>query len=111
MALSFVTRDDHGWTIVTLTGEIDVATVPRLREHLAGACACEAGIIVDLTRVDFLDSAGLGVLVGALRRARARGRTLRLVCPCDRIRYVLTRTGLTKVFRIDETLHGAVRDA
>lgn len=111
MALSLATRDERGWRIVSLTGEIDVITAPRLREHLAGACAAEAGIIVDLTHVDFLDSAGIGVLVGALKRARARGRTLHLVCPRHRIREVLTATGLARVFRIHDTLDGAASGA
>lgn len=107
MALSLVTRDDRGWTVVSLTGEIDVATAPRLREHLAAACASAPRIIVDLTHVDFLDSAGLGVLAGAMKRARFRGRTLRLVCPCRQIRNVLVMTGLAKVFWIHDTLDDA----
>lgn len=111
MALSLATRHDHGWTVVSLTGEIDVTTAPRLREYLAGAQAADPGVIVDLTRVDFLDSAGLGVLVGALKRARARGGTLQLVCPCHRIRDVLTVTGLTRVFRIHDTFDGAADGA
>jgi anti-sigma B factor antagonist len=107
VTLSLATKDARGWTVVGLTGEIDVATAPQLREYLAGICAGEAGIIVDLTHVSFLDSAALGVLVGAMKRAAARGRSLRLVCPRDRIRDVFALTGLTKVFRIHETLDGA----
>lgn len=107
MVLSLVTRDDHGWTVVSLTGEIDVVTAPRLREHLAAVCESAPRIIVDLTHVDFLDSTGLGVLVGAMKRARSRDRTLRLVCPCPQIRNVLTVTGLAEVLRIHDTLDSA----
>lgn len=107
MALSLVTRTERGRAIVALAGDVDVVTAAELREHLAGVCAAEAGIIVDLTRVGFLDSAGLGVLVGALKRARARGGTLQLVCPDRRIRDVLTVTGLTREFGIHDTVDGA----
>ncbi len=107
MALSLVTCADRGWTVVSLAGEIDVATAPRLREHLAATRASAAKIIVDLTDVGFLDSAGLGVLVGAMKRSRARGGTVRLVCPCPQIREVLSLTGVAKVFLIEETVDGA----
>lgn len=106
MALSLATQHDRGWAVVRLTGEIDVTTAARLREYLAGVNAAEAGIVVDLTGVEFLDSAGLGVLVGALKRTRARGATMHLVCPCRRIRDVLAVTGLTRLFRIHDTLDG-----
>lgn len=108
MALSLVTRAERGWAVVSPAGDIDVVTAAELREHLAGVCTAETGVIVDLTRVDFVDSAGLGVLVGALKRARARGGTLQLVCTDRRIRDVLTVTGLTSVLRTHATLDGVV---
>lgn len=107
MALTLATRTEHGRAIVTLAGDIDVATAGELRDHLAGVCATEAWAIVDLSRVGFLDSAGLGVLVGALKRVRARGGTLQLVCPDRRIRDVFIVTGLARVFDIHDTVDGA----
>ena len=66
--------------------------------------------MIDLEDVDFIDSTGLGVLVGALRRARAANGDVRLVCTNPRILKVFEATGLHEVFAIgatfDETVAG-----
>jgi anti-sigma B factor antagonist len=68
--LSISTRSEGVHTIVELGGELDVSTVPRLRERLADLIADgHHHLVVDLQGVDFLDSTGLGVLVGGLKRA------------------------------------------
>jgi anti-sigma B factor antagonist len=64
-------------------------------------------IIVNLEEVGFLDSSGLGALVGGLKRVNERGGRLVLVCPEGSPLKVLTITGLDKVFAI----HGSVDDA
>jgi anti-sigma B factor antagonist len=100
----------NGYSIVAVTGEVDVATVPRLREHLHGLAAQGKNrIVVDLDGVEFLDSTGLGVLVGALKRVRASDDgDLRLVCTQPRIRKVFEVTGLTKVFSLFDSVDDAV---
>jgi anti-sigma B factor antagonist len=60
-----------------------------------------------MENVDFLDSTGLGVLVGGLKRVRAHEGSLHLVCTQDRILKIFRITGLTKVFPI----HGSVDEA
>ena len=95
--------------VLAVSGEVDVATVPRLREQLHGLVASgtppDRG--VDLDAVDFLDSTGLGVLVGALKRVRSNGGELALVCTSPRIRKVFEVTGLTKVFALYDTVDAA----
>ena len=94
--------------VLAVSGEVDVATVPRLREQLHGLVASGTPrIVVDLDAVDFLDSTGLGVLVGALKRVRANGGELALVCTSPRIRKVFEVTGLTKVFALYDTVDEA----
>ena len=94
--------------VLAVSGEVDVATVPRLREQLHGLVASGTPrIVVDLDAVDFLDSTGLGVLVGALKRVRANGGELALVCTAPRIRKVFEVTGLTKVFALFDTVDEA----
>ena len=61
--------------------------------------------------VDFLDSTGLGVLVGGLKRARSHEGSLQLVCDQEKILKVFRITGLTKVFPIHASLEGALADA
>jgi len=87
--------------VVTLEGEIDVYTAPRLKDALVEAI--EGGcvdVIVDLEGVAFIDSSGLGVLVGALRRAKERSGAVRLVCTRGSILKIFRVTGLDKVFPI-----------
>jgi ABC-type transporter Mla MlaB component len=68
-----------------LGGEIDVYTAPRLREAIVAAInAGHTQLVVDVEKVDFLDSTGLGVLVGALKKVRADGGTLDIVCTQER---------------------------
>lgn len=97
------------WAVVTVGGEVDVATAPRLREQLIDVVnGGQNRIVVDLTDVEFLDSTGLGVLVGALKRVRTQDGDLALVCTESRIVKVFEITGLTKVFTMYESVDEAV---
>ncbi len=94
--------------ILTLRGEIDVYTAPRLREGILDLVEQGAtGIVVDMEGVEFLDSTGLGVLVEGLKRAQAKDATISLVVTHDKILKVFDITGLSKVFSI----HGSVDEA
>ncbi|HUP70582.1 MAG TPA: STAS domain-containing protein [Acidimicrobiales bacterium] len=100
---------EHGdITVLAVRGEVDVYTAPRLREKLVELVSQgKQNITVDLEAVDFLDSTGLGVLVGGLKRLRSHDGDLSLVCTQHRILKVFEITGLTKVF----TIHASVDDA
>jgi len=96
--------------VVAVTGEIDVATAPDLREHLVALESTGAtAVVVDLTNVSFIDSTALGVLVGAFRRLRNAGGVLRLVVTEPRIIKVLEITELVRVFPIFSTVDEALR--
>jgi anti-sigma B factor antagonist len=106
--LSLSTRTEGERTIVSVGGEIDVYTAPKLREQLIDLVAAgKYHLIVDMENVDFLDSTGLGVLVGGLKRVRAHDGSLELVCSQERILKIFRITGLTKVFAI----HSSVEEA
>ena len=99
-----------GCAVVVATGEIDLCTSPRLRDTLAGATDSADRVVVDMTAVTFLDSTGIGVLMGALRQHHHRQRgTLCLVGPSGTVRRVLEITHLTKVFPIYPSVEEAVR--
>ena len=108
MELSLATRSVSDRVVLEIGGEIDVYTAPRLRERLVEMVgAGNSHIIVDLAGVDFLDSTGLGVLVGAHRRLRGGGGSLSLMIPHERLLKIFRITGLDTVFDI----YGSVQDA
>lgn len=94
--------------VIAVSGEIDVATAPQLRECLHRVIA-EGGktIVLDLLGVTFLDSTALGVLVGALKRCRELGGDLHVVVADPRIMKIFEITGLTNVFTITDSLQAA----
>jgi anti-sigma B factor antagonist len=108
MELSLSARNIADRTVLEVGGEIDVYTAPVLREKLVSLV--EAGatmVIVDLTNVEFLDSTGLGVLVGGLKRMRGIGGGFSLVCDQERLLKIFRITGLDQIF----TLHSSVEAA
>lgn len=109
MGLDLEVAEQNGWAVVAVTGEVDMATAPRLREHLVSLMGeGRHRIVVDLDAVDFLDSTGLGVLVGALRRVRTHEGELALVCSQPRILKGFEITGLDKAFPIHDSVAAAV---
>src|SRR5437868_13973060 len=108
MELSLSTRTVAGHKVLEVGGEIDVYTAPQLREHLIALV--EGGdrqVVVDLSRVEFLDSTGLGVLVGALKRLRGVNGELSLVCAQERLLKIFRITGLDRVFTIHDSVSTA----
>ena len=108
-AFDIVERSREGVLVLAVSGDIDVATAPALRDRLQ---ACVSGgqsrIVVDLLRVSFLDSTALGVLIGALKRCREAGGDLLLVIGEQRILKVFEITGLTGVFTISPSIDEAI---
>ena len=107
-ALTIRVRRDRGYGIVAVTGEIDIATVTRLRERLFELAASGRTLVVDLDQVSFIDSAGLAALVGAARRAAAHGASLQVVCARPRIRQLFRLMGLDSQVTLAHTLDGAL---
>ena len=106
--LGLEVEERNGHTVLAVTGEVDVYTAPRLRERLVELVTeGKRKIVVNLEGVDFLDSTGLGVLVGGLKRLRSNDGDMSLVSTQPRILKVFEITGLTKVFAIHDTVDAA----
>lgn len=104
--MQFGSRVDFGgdYTVVVVEGDIDMAAAPGLRSLMQRTIADgNPSLIVDLTECSLIDSAGLGILLGGLRRARAAGGTLELVVPFDHLRRTFEICDLDRVF----TLHAS----
>ncbi len=88
--------------MLSVQGEVDLATVPTLRDHLRRAIGLHPGVelLVDLDGVSVLDDVGLGVLLGAAGHARERGGEVVLVCTSTRLLERLERTGLGRAVEV-----------
>ncbi len=110
--LSIHVRVSGGMHVFELIGSLDIATAPTVRAALLEAS--ERGdhrLIVDLTKLEFLDSTGLGALIGGQRRAKEFDGDVRLVASEGQILRLLRITGLLNVFSVYPTLDAALRDA
>ena len=101
MELSVAIRDFEGWSVIDVAGEVDVFTAPKLREAIIGLLDDgKDHIIVNLEAVAFMDSTGLGVLVGGLKRVKERGGELAIAGAQGTVLRVLNVTGLNAVFNL-----------
>jgi len=108
MELEIATERTQDMCVVTVAGEVDVYTSPSLKTALVDATEAGCGVlVVDMDGVGFIDSSGLGVLVGVLRRVKEAGGDLRLVCGRDNVVKIFRITGLDKVFPMFSTLDEA----
>src|SRR5579863_8371654 len=108
-ALTIEVRRVRGYMVVAVAGEVDIATVTRLRERLFELAASGRTLVVDLDQVSFIDSAGLAALVGAARRAGAHGASLQVVCARPRTRQLFRLTGLDGPVPLARTLDCALQ--
>ena len=99
-----------GATVVEVAGELDLHSAPQLRAELTRAIESSAPprVIVDLSGVTFLDSTGVGVLVGALKRAREADGKLHFCNPQPRVCRVFEITGLVGVLPLFSTREAAL---
>lgn len=109
MDLSIQVVERSGRTVLLLAGELDVASAPALRRHLVEVLADgPVDLVADLSGVSFIDSSGLGILVGGVRRTRARGGDLVLCGLEGNVRDVVELTGLDRAFTVRATLEEAL---
>ena len=107
-ALTIEDRHERGYPVVTVAGEIDIATAARLRERLFELAAVGRPLVADLDQVRFIDSAGLAALVGAANRAAAHGGSLHVVCARPKVRQLFRLTGLDRRLPPARTLDEAL---
>lgn len=96
------------WFLLRAVGEFDMATAPLLRQQIITLVSKGArNVILDLNGVDFIDSTGLGVIVGAVKRLRMVEGDLRVVCDRPHLVELFEITRLSSVFDLFPSLDAA----
>ncbi len=110
MDLKIEVEEKDNVMLLKLDGEVDVYTAPKLKSRLVELVdQGKFKIVVDLEQVDFMDSSGLGVLVGGLKRVRSHEGAIALICTQENILKIFRITGLVKVFPIFEDQDQAIQ--
>ena len=106
-----VRPEDGGAALLfTLRGALDFATAPTLRAAMSQAQDDHHNVVVDLTQVEFLDSTGLGALIGGHKRAAERDGSLRLIVNDGPILRLLAITGLIRALPVYHSVGDAIGD-
>lgn len=109
MDLRVTSREIGAQTVVEVDGEIDVSSADALRDELSTLLDRDrTDLVIDLRAVRFMDSTGLGVLVGTLKKVRLAGGRLQLVIDSERLLKVFRITALLQVFTVHATLEDAL---
>jgi anti-sigma B factor antagonist len=106
-----------GVSIVSLAGELDLSTIPRVESRLFDQLRTQSAVIVDLTHLSFIDSSGIGLLIQALRASRDRVRLHTVIAEGSQVERVFHLVGIDRALplflersRALEALNGAARD-
>ena len=106
--------DEGGWTIVSVVGELDLAGAPRIRHAVAEVLGPSRPspepprVVLDLGSVHFIDSSGLGIVLGVLRRVRLAGGDLRVVAAEAQVTDLFALLALDTILDIHPTVRSAV---
>ena len=97
-------KEDHGVTIVSFHGDVDLQSSPAARRILLECVGKKHPVLVDLSDATYIDSSGIASLVESLQKARQAGSEFALVSVSDAARKVLQLGRLDKVFTIYDTI-------
>jgi anti-sigma B factor antagonist len=101
-----IDHDTDGHGVCRPVGELDASTVSDFRAVLT-ELATKRHVVIDLSDVDFIDSAGLGALIGGIRRTREMGGDVALACPRPTLARLLRTTGIDQLVTVAQTVDEA----
>lgn len=105
--LEITIEQAEDYTVCRPEGELDAYTVGQFRESLAELSG-SGRLLIDLSKVPFMDSAGLGALIGGIRRVREADGEVAVVCSKDSLTRLLHTTGFDRIVSVKETVDEAV---
>ena len=101
-------REEQGYHIAILTGEIDLETSPQARKILLDTVDHCEKILIDMASVTYIDSSGIATLVEAFQRAKKNGKHMAFICLSPAVVRVLSLARLDKVFAIHADIESAI---
>lgn len=102
-------RPGKGTVLLSIHGDADLHVANELRNHLSAVIGDRtSSLVVDLSGVTFIDSMGLGALLGIMKRLQAKGGEFMLVVPAGDTRRILEMTLLDRVFALHATREAAL---
>lgn len=110
MAVEVRQRREGTVTVVSLVGDLDGASAPDVQERLRVAVPADGGLLVDLTGVAYMSSAGMRTMLLLHQQARSMNTRVALVGLNDDLRSMMTTTGFLNFFTVDESVAAGVRN-
>ncbi len=94
-------EEKNAWSIF-LKGEVDIYTASQLKETLNDMVSSKAeDVIVDASELDYIDSTGLGVLIGILKRLKQQEKDIYILNARQNVKKLFSITGLDKIFKVE----------
>lgn len=106
MTVTMVT--DGAVKVASLVGELDASTAPAIQQQLLPLAQPGAKVVLDLTDVPYMSSAGLRLLLSIYRQITTTGGSIALACVVDEIKDTMAVTGFLKFFVVHDTVEAAV---
>ncbi len=96
--------------VITLTGEVDAYTAPKLKQELIPVTEKpETEIVIDLSNIEYMDSTGLGVIIAGLKSAQKNNNQLKVTGLTPRVERLFKITGLLELLESDQTVKGETK--
>ncbi|HHO68339.1 MAG TPA: anti-sigma factor antagonist [Gammaproteobacteria bacterium] len=108
--MTFAVQDSNGFTVVQLSGEIDLRNSPEARKLILTSLKKQKHVMVDLSAVEYIDSSGVASLVEGFQYARSNDLEFGLLGVSDAAMNVLRLARLDQVFRIYDSLDDRLAD-
>ena len=95
-------NDEKGFWDISVEGELDVSTADKLKEHLHNLADEKIlNMKINLERLDYIDSTGLGVMIGVLKKLKMDNKEIYILNPKSNVKKIFTITGLDKIFKVE----------